>query len=856
MGKKTQKKSRKNSAKQRGKESVQAEPKKKRGRPKGSKNKSTLEKEKAAGKKGNKVEKQEHYSWEKYDTTQRGLLVIFLFGLAAISVLSFVNAAAEVGVWTDKILGMVFGWGRYASPILFASFGYIFLHPERYRNRIKIINYIGLVLFVLGLLGLFQLFVPLTEFKQSPVNGKGGGYIGLLSAYPLMNYGGIWVSIIVLLGATVAGWLIMFNTSLHALYDQIKRFGMMGGIGRWMRARMHAQVNGYDMTGADDEEDEDDYEDEVELEEPEVVITPEKAGFTKKEIAKRVAEVKKQGALEQAEFIPKQKPKRKHRKITIPLDLLTHLNEKAVGGNIEENKETIRKTFESFNIDVTMDEVSVGPKVSQYTFRPAEGVKLNQITTLQNDIALALAAHPIRLEAPIPGKSLVGIEVPNKSFATVSLYELLASKKFKKRKNDLMLAVGKDVAGKPYLSSIATMPHLLIAGATGSGKSVCMNVLILSLIYQNSPDDLKLIMVDPKRVELSIYNGIPHLLTPVITDPEKTLNALKWTVAEMDRRYDLLSKKGKRNIEEFNNSVETDEEKMPYIVFMIDELADLMAVAAKSVEAAIVRLAQMSRAVGIHLVLATQRPSVNVITGLIKANMPARIAFSVTSIVDSRTILDTSGAEKLLGKGDMLYMDSETSKPVRVQGAFVSTEEITKVVEYLKEHAGDPDYDTDVTEAAGAAQAGMGSGSGGASSDSDELLPQAKEVIIEAGKASASFLQRRLRVGYARAARILDILEDEGFIGPANGSKPREILGQIEEPEGAGEMVEDGGPNGNYSVNGEMPPVMEEEDDVPEEVRSVVDDVAAASRKAVEQNGFAEDVEEMEKDNEVKDDWV
>jgi len=345
----------------------------------------------------------------------------------------------------------------------------------------------------------------------------------------------------------------------------------------------------------------------------------------------------------------------------------------------------------------------------------------------------------------------------------------------------LTLALGKDVSGNPYVSSLQAMPHLLIAGATGSGKSVCINSIILSLVYQNSPSDLRLILVDPKRVELTVYNGIPHLLTPVITDVEKTINSLKWTVAEMDRRYELLARDGKRSIEAYNAGTGEDQ-RMPYIVFIIDELADLMSVAANSVEAAIVRLAQMSRAVGIHLVLATQRPSVNVITGLIKANMPARIAFSVASLVDSRTILDFSGAEKLLGRGDMLYLDSQLSKPKRIQGAFLEDIEIENVVKYLRDQV-EADYVDEVTEKVNHSSI-PDFDSDGVEGEGDDLLEDAKQVILQAGKASASLLQRRLRVGYARAARILDILEEHGFIGPADGSKPREVLVKNDTVEG------------------------------------------------------------------------
>lgn len=747
----------------------------------------------AKNSKGSKDKKKtdKQYSWEDSGSTERGLLVIFLFGLAAVSFLSFINAAGDVGIWVDAFLGWIFGWGRYVTPAIFAVLGYIFLHPEKYKIRFS--GWFGLAIFVLSLMALLHLFVPYAEFVTAPKDGRGGGYLALLFGYPLVEYGGIWVSIVVLLGLFVASWLIMFRMSLKDFIKQVKSAGPVGGAVRWARSRAHAMNNGYSISrgGDNEEEDEDDDEEyhqdqlvETVAEGPQEETankTAEEApqgdadhGFTQRDVAQAEYAAASAEQMEQTDLVPKEEPKKKKRlKIDVPLELLTDKTEKPTSGDIEANKEKIQKAFDSFKIDVEMGEVSVGPMVSQYTLKPSDGVKLTQITTLHNDIALALAAHPIRIEAPIPGKSLVGIEVPNKARAVVTLREVLVSKQFKKRKDNLTLSLGRDVAGKSYVASLAKMPHLLIAGATGAGKSVCMNGIIASLIYQNSPDDLKFIMVDPKRVELSVYNGIPHLLTPVITDVEKTVNALKWAVTEMDRRYEVLARAGKRSIESYNSSV-SEEDKMPYIVFMIDELADLMSVAAQSVEAAIVRLAQMSRAVGIHLVLATQRPSVNVITGLIKANMPARIAFSVTSLTDSRTILDFSGAEKLLGRGDMLYIDSQLSKPKRVQGAFLGDDEIENIVSYLKEKAGDTDYNNDVTDSQSAKGVpGMSGGSGG---DSDDLLPQAKEVILEAGKASASMLQRRLRVGYARAARILDILEAEGFIGPADGAKPRAVL--------------------------------------------------------------------------------
>lgn len=758
-------------------------------------------KQRNAAKKENRVSEEvkpqkKEYAWQKGDSAQQGLLVIFLFAVAALSLLSFVDAAGQVGVWLDRMLGWLFGWGRYAMPVVFAALGYIFLHPERY--AIRVVNTIGLLLFLLSGLGLLFVVVQSSTLVDAAKAGDGGGFGGLILAYPLRRFTGIWATIVILVALFAGSWLLMFNWSLHVLLERLAVFGFFAPAVKWFRQRLIARKHGYTLhTG--DGGDEDVVDEELEGEEDAIEEEPieevddesEENPFQKKDVPEGMA-LKSSGPAEQLTFIPKEKPRVLLPRIDMPLNLLTDRNEKPSSGDIEDNKMRIQKALESFGIDVEMGEVSVGPMVTQYTLKPSEGVKLTQITTLHNDLSLALAAHPIRIEAPIPGKSLVGIEVPNKAIATVTLKEILSSKSFKQRQNNLSIALGKDVAGKAYVQSVQKMPHVLIAGATGSGKSVCINGIIVSLVYQNSPDDLKLIMVDPKRVELSVYNGIPHLLTPVITDVEKTINALKWTVAEMDRRYELLSRVGKRNIESYNSSVE-DVERLPYIVFIIDELADLMTVAANSVEAAIVRLAQMSRAVGIHLVLATQRPSVDVITGLIKANMPARIAFSVTSLVDSRTILDFSGAEKLLGRGDMLYIDSQLSRPKRVQGAFLDDGEIERVVAFLRTY-GDPHYNTEVTEKGKSAAAGS-SGSGEYGDDaSDELLSEAKKVIIDAGKASASLLQRRLRVGYARAARILDILEEQGVIGPADGAKPREILITEEEiGDAPDEEVEDDG---------------------------------------------------------------
>lgn len=477
-----------------------------------------------------------------------------------------------------------------------------------------------------------------------------------------------------------------------------------------------------------------------------------------------------------------------------PLSLLGEDKGKPGVGDIKANANIIKRTFQNFGISVEMDEVSVGPTVTRYAIKPAEGVRLQKIVTLQQNLELALAAHPVRIEAPIPGKSLVGIEVPNASKATVGLGGVIGAPEWSASKKPLLAAVGRDITGTPHYVNIAKMPHGLIAGATGSGKSVAIHAVITSLLYRNGPNQMRFIMVDPKRVELTLYNGIPHLLTPVITDPKKCILALKWAAKEMERRYGILEECQVRDIDSYHTSVLEPARKrkvkelpeaMPYIVIVIDELADIMQTYPRELEASIVRLAQMSRAVGIHLILSTQRPSVNVITGLIKANVPTRMALQVASQIDSRTILDGAGAELLLGAGDMLYLSADMQKPVRLQTAYISEQEVKKVAQFIKSHnAG----------SLGSLDLGAGTGGTGVHEPNDammlgadeedvddDLYAQAKEAVEEAGRASTSYLQRKLRIGYSRAARLMDLLEEKGVIGPADGSRPREILSQAGE---------------------------------------------------------------------------
>ncbi|MDE2079514.1 MAG: hypothetical protein KGI73_03950 [Patescibacteria group bacterium] len=469
-----------------------------------------------------------------------------------------------------------------------------------------------------------------------------------------------------------------------------------------------------------------------------------------------------------------------------PLSLLDRDKGKPETGDIKANANIIKRTLQNFGINVEMDEVSIGPSVTRYSLKPAEGVRLSKILSLQNNLELALAAHPVRIEAPIPGKSLVGIEVPNTKKTTVGLGTLLADQKFQGDKRPLIVALGRDIAGASHFANLAKMPHLLVAGATGSGKSVSIHALITSLLYRDGPAALRFIMIDPKRVELTLYNNVPHLLTPVITDPKKAILALKWAAKEMERRYNILEEHAVRDVESYHQNILTKVEpaegeapldQMPYIIIIIDELADIMQAYPRELEAGIVRLAQMSRAVGIHLVLSTQRPSVNVITGLIKANVPARIALQVASQIDSRTILDAAGAEKLLGAGDMLYQSADMGKPQRIQTAYISEEEVKNVVDYIKKHNEPSVSDIALTGNAGTdSPNAIFSASLEDEDADDDLFAEAKQVVEEAGKASTSYLQRKLRIGYSRAARLMDILEDKGVIGPADGARPREVL--------------------------------------------------------------------------------
>jgi len=695
---------------------------------------------------------------------KRGIFIIFLLAFGAISLLSLFGLAEGLGVYLEKSMIFLFGWGKWLFPLALIAVGLLMYHRDKYWVRGA--SFLGLIIFLIFFSALLHIMVDQDNWQAAIAQGAGGGYIGYGIITIFNKLMGFWASLIVVVCLILISLMLMLNATLESLIGRDSWFAKMLYPINFLFNKIFGQKEGAEEKMEFDE---------VETEAEEIVEeeTEEElgdSGFYKHKI--KTAEENGQ-TIKPAEAEGQGSGwKLSHIKIDLPLDLLNAKIGKPTAGDIKNNMLVIQHTLENFGIPVEMGEVNVGPTVTQYTLKPAEGIKLTRLTALSNDLALSLAAHPIRIEAPIPGKSLVGVEVPNQTKAIVGLREVLAGEMFKHRKSNSMIALGKDVAGKVWLDDLAKMPHLLVAGATNSGKSVCLNAIIVSLLYQNNPDDLRFIMVDPKRVELSVYNGIPHLLTPVITEVGKTINALKWCLNEMDRRFELLAKSGKRNIVGYN---EMGKGKMPFIVFVIDELADLMVAAGRDVEASVIRLAQMARAVGIYLILATQRPSVDVITGLIKANMPARIAFSVASGIDSRTILDSLGAEKLLGRGDMLFTTAETSKPRRLQGAFVSDNEIRRIVNYIKDSGGEAQYIEGITDRQ-KVHGIAGVGLDGRTDDFDELLEQAKELIINSGKASASYLQRRLSIGYARAARLLDLLEEAGIISQGNGSKPREIL--------------------------------------------------------------------------------
>ena len=699
--------------------------------------------------------------------SQVGAVLLILLSL--LLVVSWFGVGGPVLQWIDMATIKTVGYTAYTLPILL-----IYLAVETFRaeeNRLPAVVKFAAVLEIVWFSGLFGLL-------KTSLRPDAGGFVGdILNTATLKMVDSAIAAIFYLVLAFIT---VLFIT-------QTSPFTVFSKLWQAIKSNSSEDDNNRSIMKQAAKSQSTDEDKKVSLGDiklnagvPIIDTTKEKKGLLKR------TEKPEKAAEEQA-LVATRDPNWQ----APSLDLLEKNEGGADAGDTRQNAQIIHDTLSEFNIDAVMGDINVGPKVTQYTLRPPSGVKLTRITALETNIALNLAAQSLRIEAPIPGQKAVGIEVPNRKAAEVRLYSTLVSKQWTVSRDPLSFTIGKDISGQVVVGELGKMPHLLIAGQTGSGKSVMINTLLTSLLYRNSPSDMKLILVDPKQVEMAPYEDIPHLLTPVITEPEKTISALKWAVNEMERRYKLLATEKIRNIKDYNkrlqsrakkiaiadengNVQEHEDGSMPYIVIVVDEMADLMMIAKKDVEALIVRLAQKARAVGIHLVLATQRPSVDVITGLIKANVPARISFTVASQVDSMTILDQAGAEKLLGQGDMLFYTPSMSKPKRIQGAWVTDDEVNKITDHLRMQMA-PQYNDEVV-----AQPVQLNGKGGVVMDlsegGDDKFKDAVRVVVERRKASTSMLQTRLGIGYQRAARIIEEMEERGIIGPQNGSKPRDVL--------------------------------------------------------------------------------
>jgi len=672
--------------------------------------------------------------------------------------LSLFDFAGMVGSWARSALDFLFGGGAYLAPFVCGFYVYALLNPKN-DDRVSTSKIFGIAL----------LFITALAFLALYKEGA-GGIAGWLLEAPLAYLMGGVATGVTLAGVLVGAALLTFNTGLH-LPSFLKK------------KEVEAVSDDIQQLEIPEDVDQENPEEEADDEEASEEAPTKKA----KKVAQKLG-LAKESEFMVSNFVGTYAPP--------PLSLLSKDSKgKAKVGDVKANANIIKRKLKTFKIDVEVEEVTIGPTVTRYALKPAEGVRVAKIAGLQSDLELALSASPLRIEAPIPGKALVGIEVPNITKAMVGLAALLKSPEYTDSPKPLIVALGRDITGKAHFANVAKMPHTLIAGTTGSGKSVTIHTMVTSLLFRNSPEQLRFIMVDPKRVELTLYNEIPHLLTPVITDAKKAILSLKWAIKEMERRYDILQSEKVRDLDSYHTNIyrpakekfeaagspeeekDTLPEPLPYIVIVMDELADLMQAYPRELEAAIVRLAQMSRAIGIHLILATQRPSVNVITGTIKANIPTRLALQVASQIDSRTILDQVGAEKLLGQGDSLFLSGELSKPIRLQSAYISEDELKDVVDYLKNQSSAQELDSidlDGKEDGNDPDAFFGAVVD--DEDSDDLYEDAKQAVIDAGKASTSYLQRKLRVGYSRAARLMDMLEERGVIGQQDGSKPREIL--------------------------------------------------------------------------------
>jgi len=724
---------------------------------------------------------------------KRSAAAVFLFALAAVVVLGFFDKAGVAGKKLDMVFGLILGWAKLIFPLFLVIAGVVLL--RRKETSFYVTKIVGLSVTLLSLTAFFHwLFYDAGTMLETAKAGQGGGYVGYVLAYILTQYLGQAGGLVIIAALFFIGIIVAFNFSFAHIWDSIrKEKPEIEEDAKPEEIEAPQEVEVKEVAAEEKKAAEKENEDDGEHNIGHIEFVEGKDQFISPAIGNGSSMGSRKGIMQRRNLSDGgSRMNSKNIEWNFPpLDLLEQSSGVAKGGDVQKNAEIIEKTLKDFGIDVERGEIKTGPSVTQYSFRPAVGVKIAKILALQNDLALALAAHPIRIEAPIPGKSMIGIEVPNKVSSIVRLRGILESGDFMNRKSNLTLALGEDVSGNFIFDSLEKMPHLMIAGATGTGKSVSINSIITSLLYQNSPEDLKFIMVDPKRVELTLYNDIPHLLSGVIVENGKVINALRWAVGEMERRYRLLQDTASRDMNSYKEKqkmgkkkkytdpetgevTEMELENLPFIVIVIDELADLMGTHGKEVEGAIVRLAQMARAVGIHLIISTQRPSVEVITGLIKANITTRIAFQVATQIDSRTILDMGGAEKLLGNGDMLYLSASSPKPRRIQGVYVSESEVKRMVKFIKGQKVEESIGEDITSG-GKKDNLMEFKDAQNDSNEDELYEAAKEEVIRAKKASASLLQRRLRVGYARAARLLDILEDRGIVGPSDGAKPREV---------------------------------------------------------------------------------
>ena len=729
-------------------------------------------------------------------------VVILIVSSILLAVLIYTKSG-YIGETLSPILGGIMGWIKYIIPVgTFAIAIFLACDEDKENFTKKIMQYAVFLLCITTVITVIQVSEEklditkgfeevIFEAYNKGTNNIGGGAVGAICGITLINLLGKVGTVIFAIGVALITSIFLFDIKPAELLKQyVERRNQRKKQTKLERneklKQKQLRIDDIPIENEEKEDKKKKIKDKM----------PENNLITEDQINIKISSNDNQSAEHQEGLFKKEEETKedKSKEVLVlehtltmedenyefpPIDFLkpgkstTKLGKKAV----TDTANKLQKTLYSFGVSAKVENVSVGPSITRYELKPAEGVRVNRIANLADDIALSLAAETIRIEAPIPGKQAVGIEIPNKEKEIVALKDIIDSSEFKKAKSKLSFALGKDAAGEAVVTDIAKMPHVLIAGSTGSGKSVCINTLITSIIYNSKPSEVKLVMVDPKVVELSVYNGIPHLLIPVVTDPKKAAGALAWAVQEMVNRYHLFAEKNVRDIEGYNEALEKEgaEGKLPQIVIIIDELADLMMVAKNDVEDAICRLAQMARAAGMHLVIATQRPSVDVITGIIKANIASRISFAVTSQVDSRTILDSAGAEKLLGKGDMLFFPTGVLKPIRIQGAYVSDSEVEKIVSFLKENGG-PTYSEDVLEKIERANSTDKELDEQDEEEVDPFLMEAIDTVVDLGQASASFIQRRFKVGYARAGRIIDQMEARGIISGYEGSKPRQVL--------------------------------------------------------------------------------